>query len=78
MGRHYSHLRLDERRRIAKWLVAKMPITEMADRLGRSASTLYRDIKRNRYTDTELPELADITLLRLKICTRNAARFIAR
>lgn len=57
MGRHYSHLRLDERRRIAKWLEAKMPITEMADRLGRSASTLYRDIKRNRYTDTELPEL---------------------
>lgn len=57
MGRHYSHLRLDERRRIAKWFEAKMPITEMADRLGRSASTLYRDIKRNRYTDTELPEL---------------------
>lgn len=25
MGRHYSHLSLDERRRIAKWLEAKMP-----------------------------------------------------
>ncbi len=57
MGRCYSHLSLDERRKIAKWLEVKMPIAEMADWLGRSASTLYRDIKRNRYTDAELPEL---------------------
>jgi IS30 family transposase len=57
MGRHYSHLSLDERRRIAKWLEAKMPIAEMADRLCRDASTIYRDIKRNRYKDSELPEL---------------------
>jgi len=57
MGRHYSHLSLDERRRIAKWLEAKMPIAEIADRLCRDASTIYRDIKRNRHTDSELPEL---------------------
>ena len=25
--------------------------------MGRDTSTIYRDIKRNRYTDTELPEL---------------------
>ena len=37
MGRHYSHLSLDERRRIAKWLEAKMPIAEMADRFYRDA-----------------------------------------
>ena len=57
MGRHYSHLSLDERRRIANWLEAKMPIAEVADRLCRDASTIYRDIKRNRHTDSELPEL---------------------
>lgn len=57
MGTHYSHLRLDERRKLASWLGAKMPIAEIADRLGRDASTIYRDIKRNQYTDTELPEL---------------------
>ncbi len=28
-------------------------------RLGRDPSTIYRDIKRNRYTDDELPELND-------------------
>ena len=55
MGTHYSHLKLDERRKLAKWLEAKMPISEIADRLGRDPSTIYRDIKRNRYTDTELP-----------------------
>ncbi len=57
MGSHYSHLSLEDRRKIAKWLTAKMPIAEIADRLGRDASTIYRDIKRNRYTDSELPEL---------------------
>ena len=57
MGRHYSHLCLEERRRIARWHEAKMSVAEIADRLGRDASTIYRDIKRNRYTDTELPEL---------------------
>ncbi|MBM2294305.1 IS30 family transposase [Sulfitobacter pseudonitzschiae] len=57
MGTHYCHLKLDERRKLAKWLEAKMPISEIADRLGRDPSTIYRDIKRNRYTDDELPEL---------------------
>ena len=57
MGTHYYHLSLKERRKLAKWFEAKMPIAEIADRLGRDASTIYRDIKRNQYTDTELPEL---------------------
>lgn len=57
MGSHYSHLSLEERRKIAKWLEAKMPIAEIADRLSRDASTIYRDIKRNRYIDSELPQL---------------------
>ena len=57
MGTHYCHLKLDERRKLAKWLEAKMPISEIADRLGRDPSTIYRDIKRNRYTDKEIPEL---------------------
>jgi len=39
MGSHYCHLKLDERRKIAKWLEAKMPIAEIADRLGREATT---------------------------------------
>jgi IS30 family transposase len=54
MGTHYRHLKLDERRKLAKWLEAKMPISEIADRPGRDPSTIYRDIKRNRYTDDEV------------------------
>jgi len=41
MGKHYCHLQLDERRKLAMWLEAKMPISEIADRLGRDPSTIY-------------------------------------
>ena len=34
-----------------------MPIAEIADRLGRDASTVYRDLRRNHYDDKELPKL---------------------
>ena len=57
MGSHYCHLKLDERRKLAKWLEAKMPISEIADRLGRDPSTIYREIKQNHFTDEELPYL---------------------
>ncbi|MGB0662105.1 MAG: IS30 family transposase [Mangrovicoccus sp.] len=57
MGRCYPHLSLDERRRIAKWREAKIPVPEIADRLGRAPSTIYRELKRNHYDDKELPEL---------------------
>lgn len=57
MGRCYPHLSLEERRRIDKWREAKMPVPEIADRLGRAPSTVYRELKRNSYEDKELPEL---------------------
>jgi len=57
MGFHYPHLSLEERRKIAKWREAKMPLPEIADRLGRAPSTIYRELKRNFFSDTELPKL---------------------
>ncbi len=57
MGFRYPHLNLEERRKIAQWLNAKMPVPEMADRLSRAPSTIYRELKRNYYEDEELPEL---------------------
>lgn len=57
MGRCYPHLNLDERRKLAKWRDAKMPILEIADRLGRAPSTIYRELKRNAFQDAELPSL---------------------
>lgn len=57
MGHCYPHLSLEERRKLAKWREAKMPVPEIADRLGRAPSTIYRELKRNYYDDKELPEL---------------------
>ena len=57
MGRCYPHLSLEERRKLSKWREAKVPIPEIADRLGRAPSTIYRELKRNHYDDRALPEL---------------------
>ncbi|EAQ23486.1 IS30-like element ISRssp4 family transposase [Roseovarius sp. 217] len=57
MGRCYPHLNLDERRNLAKWLEAKISIKEIADRLCRDASTIYREIKRNSCRFDDQPEL---------------------
>ncbi|MBW4708381.1 IS30 family transposase [Roseobacter sp. YSTF-M11] len=57
MGRYYPHLSLEERRKIDKWREARMPVPEIADRLGRAPSTIYRELKRNFYSDEELPNL---------------------
>lgn len=53
----YTHLDLAERRCLAKWREAKIPMKEIAVRLGRAPSSLYREIKRNYFRDAELPQL---------------------
>jgi IS30 family transposase len=57
MGHCYPHLNLEERRKLAKWLEAKIPIKEIADNLRRAPSTIYREIRRNYYRDEEIPVL---------------------
>jgi IS30 family transposase len=49
MGCHYSHIDLAERRAIANLLEAKVPVAEIARRLGRHRSTIHREINRNFY-----------------------------
>ena len=56
MASHYQHLSFEERRKIAKWREGKMPVPEIADRLSRPPSTIYRELKRNTYLDAELPQ----------------------
>lgn len=53
----HTELNLRERRAIEDMLHAKMSVREIATEIGRHCSTIYRDIKRNGYTDDELPEL---------------------
>ena len=53
----HTELDLRERRAIEDMLNAKMPISKIAAEIGRHRSTVYREIKRNFFTDEELPYL---------------------
>lgn len=43
----YKQLTLDERGKIEAWLFDRVPIVEIAKRLGRHRSTIHRELKRN-------------------------------
>jgi IS30 family transposase len=53
----HTELDLRERRAIEDMLNAKMPVSKIASEIGRHRSTVYREIKRNSFTDDELPYL---------------------
>ncbi|MEI4472998.1 IS30 family transposase [Frigidibacter sp. MR17.24] len=54
----YLHIGLDERRKIARWREAKVPATEIAARLGRHRSTIFRELRRNHFHDAELRHIS--------------------
>lgn len=56
MRRPYHKLTLDERRILATMLQAKATKTKIAEVLGRDRSTIHREIKRNWWHDTEVPQ----------------------
>jgi IS30 family transposase len=58
MRRPFTNLTLDERRVIANMLQAKVPKTRIAAVLGRDRSTITREVKRNWWHDTEVPQAA--------------------
>ncbi len=51
MVRSYRHLDLDERRTLFRLIEARTPVGEIAARLGRHPSTIYRELGRNRFRD---------------------------
>lgn len=53
----HKEIDLHERRRIERLLNAKATIAQIAAKLERHRSSIYREIKRNRFEDDELPEL---------------------
>ncbi|OYR22841.1 homeo-like domain protein [Brucella pseudogrignonensis] len=57
MDRTYSHIDLDERRRIARWRTAKLSVDVIAEKLGRHRSTIFRELKRNQFNDDEIKDL---------------------
>ena len=55
MGAVYKQLSITERRKIERWRHAKVPVNEMARVLKRCRSTIFRELKRNHFTDESLP-----------------------
>jgi IS30 family transposase len=53
----HTELDLRERRTIEDMLNARMSFDKIAAKIGRHRSTVFRDIKRNRFIDAELPAL---------------------
>jgi len=54
----FSHLSLSDRGKIERWRHAKLSPDEMARRLGRHRSTIFRELKRNHFHDSEIPKLS--------------------
>lgn len=59
MGK-YTHLSLSDRRRFYTFIEMKLSMTEIAKRLGKHRSTLYREIKRNNGLEGYLPGSAQL------------------
>ena len=53
----HTELDLRERRAIEDMLNAKLPVSKIAAEIGRHRSSVYREIKRNKFSDEELPHL---------------------
>jgi IS30 family transposase len=51
MGEQYSQIDFSEHRRIQDMYDAKMPVTAIAEALGRHRSTIHRKLRRNFYHD---------------------------
>lgn len=57
MVRAFNHLTLDERRLLARLRDAGVPVSRIAERLGRHVSTIYRELKRNHFADDVLVDV---------------------
>jgi IS30 family transposase len=55
MPRSYVQLNLEDRRKLARFRDRKMPADEIADRLGKDRSTIFRELRRNHFHDPEIP-----------------------
>jgi IS30 family transposase len=53
MSQSYRQLRLDEREAIFRMKDARLPVSRIAERLGRHPSTIYRELRRNFFFDED-------------------------
>lgn len=55
--RPYKQLSLEERRKIEILRAAKASVDVIAERLGRDRSTIFRELRRNHFTDAEMQKV---------------------
>ncbi|EAP79536.1 TRm24 putative transposase [Sulfitobacter sp. NAS-14.1] len=55
MGAVYNQLSITERRKIERWRHAQVSVDEMARVLKRCRSTIFRELKRNHFSDESMP-----------------------
>jgi IS30 family transposase len=55
--RPYKQLDLEERRKIETWRAAKVSVDVIAERLGRNRTTIFRELRRNHFTDAVMPKV---------------------
>ena len=65
---HHTHLSLEERRQIYLMLGRKMSACEIAKKLGRHHSTIYREINRNMYFEEDDHKMNGYYLTIMKPC----------
>ena len=54
MGAAYNQLSITERRKIERWRHAKVSVDEMARVLERCRSTIFRELKRNHFSNENM------------------------
>lgn len=57
MERTYAHIDPDERRKIPRWRAANLSVDIIAEKLGRHRSTVFRELKRNRFVYGQITDL---------------------
>jgi IS30 family transposase len=67
MGRTYSQLTDDERRKLERWRHTKVSVDVIAEKLGRDRSTIFRELRRNHFQDPSMPEVAGYFWLAAKM-----------
>ena len=76
MPRAYRQLDLDERRTIFRLLNAKVPMTEIAQQLGRHRSTIHREMSRNHFREQR--EYAGYFPLTAQDCARQRRQRLSK
>jgi IS30 family transposase len=54
----HSQIGIEERRRSERWRAAKVSVDKIAEKVGRHRSTIFRELRRNRFDDVEMPTFA--------------------